>query len=142
MSTDYLEGVGKVISFGQNGKCFLLSEKDWTKRWYSSFRPLEDHVPKSLDAGSYIKFKYTRKGEFNNLVEGSIEIIPMPKDVSKSYEQVGEPMEIKAGTKFIPPLDKDRLIARQACIKAVRLEVKSIEEALKAAEAFENWVFR
>ena len=138
--SEYIDAQGKVMKFVTE-KTIKLSDG----KLYGSFRPFDY----ALKEGDYVKFKYKltegtgvwEGRSFNNIVEGSIEAVNMPKDITGDYSQGVSVLSAKL------PLDKDTLIVRQSSLKsaieycAKKPELDTIE-VLKIAEQFENWVFR
>lgn len=96
-----------------------------------------------------VRFTFKKKDKdgkiYNNIVDGSMELVDSPKDITEQYSQ---------GSQVMLPRhpDKDTLIVRQSCLKAaVEIigkfafeEGKKItsEEITNLAEEFESWVFR
>lgn len=117
---------GKISLWRKDHKGFKLDDGNW----YGVFKPFQDNEWAKW-GNKPIKFKYTQKGDFNNILIETIEVLQdYPKDISDTI------VEKAMG------VSRDRLIVRQSCAKTLRFEPKTIEEGLAIAEKLEEWIFR
>ena len=115
-----------IIKAKKTGDKYLAVKSD--KGWFNCF----DHdVAEALEnLRGAVSVEYTQKGNFKNITS-----FEMPLG------------EVKTTA---PKYDNQRLIVRQSCLKAAvgfyenkrSAEQFDIKEVIKAAEEFENWVFR
>lgn len=129
--TEHLTAEGKIKRWKRDYCAFMLTDE----KWYSQYNQFSDQEVEEYSKGQ-IKFKYVRKGDFNNIVDGSIEVVSTahlspqsPKDISSSYSQGNKnPMdgrkvvEVDGGAKspdtYIPEATRQKWIVRQSCLKA------------------------
>ncbi len=109
---------GKIWSF-VTASCMEISKK--------GLFSLYGGLPAKLQTGMYVHFQYRKKQvngkTYNNIVEGSIEIIDSPKDISEQYSQDEEVAPNN------PHSDTNIMIARQVALKCAEDFVSKLSKS-------------
>lgn len=162
--SEFIATEGTVESVKKDNTGFKLNGT-----WYTQYRPIDEKIY----IGSYVKFTYKTKVKddrtFYNIVDGSLVVQNVPRDITDQYSQ--EPQKIKKETAQLSGYgtdssvslkpDTNTMIVRQSCLKAAveviniavgKQETKMIDGKLHAeiprkmvtslAEEFEKWVMR